>query len=175
MDIPRARLTDRDKLCAAWKQCSWCRQNLPISPKWYHQDRNKKDGYKDRCKVCTKILVNFVDDHKPHISENTPEQNRKIDTLQDKHRLLGRIAAAAKTAEYAADGIVLDGRKLTIPIKVCSTCHTQYPATTDHFNKCGQSKKDGLSGICKNCVNTPRRKHRKANRPRMFSVKYLKT
>ena len=172
-DIPRARLTKRDKMCTNQRKCSWCGQTLPLHSGFFHRDKNSKGGYKHRCKTCTKILANMTKQSKPYEPYMTIEEHRRINELQDKHRLLSRIAQAARDAEYAADGIVLDGRKLSIPIKVCSGCAVQYPATLDHFNRCKQSKKDGLSGRCNTCINKPRRKRRKANKPKMFSTKSL--
>ncbi len=162
-DIPIWNLTYLDKLCEDWKHCSWCQQRLPRSAKFYHRDRNQKDGLKFRCKHCTRILAEVG---KAELPRMTASEHKLINDQQDRDRLKGRIKIAAQTATNAATGIILDGRRLTIPIKVCAVCQHQLPATTDYFTRCKQSKKDGLSNKCKQCVNKPRRKRRQANKNR---------
>ena len=166
-EIPRARLTARQKQSAQWKVCTWCRQRLPLSAEFFHRDKNQKDGLCFRCKTCTKILAQTDRPIKePDTPRMPPAEHARINALQAASQLRGKIRIAAKNAPNAAAGIVLDGRRLSIPIKVCSGCAVQYPATLEFFTRCNKSKKDGLSGKCKECVNKPRRSRRQPNRAR---------
>ena len=166
-EIPRARLTKQHKQAAHWKICTWCQQRLPLSAEFFHRDKNQKDGLCFRCKVCVKILARMSRPiAEPDIPRMTPAEHARINALHAADQLKGRIRVTARKAKNAATGIVLDGRKLSIPIKVCSKCAVQYPATTDYFTRCNKSKTDGLAGQCKECVNKPRRHRRQPNKVR---------
>lgn len=166
-EIPRVQLTARQKLSLHWITCTWCRQRLPASAQFFYRDHARRSGFGYRCKVCVKILRSMRRPipEEPRMSQ---AEHARINALQAKDWLKNKIRLAARNAKNAAAGIVLDGRRLTIPIKVCSDCAVQYPATVDYFTRCNKSKKDGLSGKCKECVNKPRRHKRYPNRARQI-------
>ncbi len=161
--IPRVELTARHKMSSHWKTCTWCRQELPASTEFFYRDNTRKSGFGYRCKVCVKILRSMRRPI-PEEPRMTLAEHATIDAQHAKDQLRGRIRIAARDAKNAATGIILDGRRLSIPIKVCSACAVQYPATAEFFTRCNKSLKDGLSGQCKECTNKPRRSRRQPNR-----------
>jgi len=47
--------------------------------------------------------------------------------------------------------------------KICSSCESELPVTSDHFHK-SKASKDGFMSICKSCNKQKARKHRKENK-----------
>ena len=47
--------------------------------------------------------------------------------------------------------------------KICSSCESELPVTSDHFHK-RKASKDGFMSICKSCNKQKVRKHKKENR-----------
>ena len=132
------------------KYCSGCGRTKPAEREFFHYDNSTQDGFKDRCIKCVAHYMKY--DYVPSNQKSrlTTAEIAEIDTRIDTLTLPGRLAKAAKKARYASDGIVLDGVKLNIKIKVCSECQVQKPATSYFFRKNTQYK-DGFYSKCKLC------------------------
>jgi hypothetical protein len=63
-------------------------------------------------------------------------------------------------------------KETTPPVKLCRTCNTKYPATTEFFTKCS-SNKDGLYRKCKACQHIDNKKQ--TVRRRDWAKEYMKS
>ncbi len=137
-----------------WKTCSWCNESKPATAEYFYRMGIAKGGFRPRCKICTKQLRISDKQAQLHHPKPTvlPEIREQLDTLHAEQALKNQMRIAAKEADYASIGIVIDGVKSDIRIKVCNACAEQYPATTDYFHRDKENKKWGLVARCKVCV-----------------------
>ena len=133
------------------KTCTGCGQSKPATRQFYHYDNAKRDGFKYKCIVCVAYYMKH--DHAPtnKMPRLTTEQLADIEARHEARKLKSRIEQAARNAPCAATGIVMQGVKSVIKIKVCSKCKVQKPATADYFRRRIQNK-DGFAGQCKLCL-----------------------
>lgn len=134
-----------------FKICTNCTQTKPATRQYFHYDNSTRDGYKCWCIACVASYMKndyIPSNEKPRL---TADEIAEIENQRKPRELRLQIKQAAKNAPYASYGIIIDSVKLDIPIKVCSKCAIQYPATTDYFH-CRKQNKDGLTGCCKVCI-----------------------
>lgn len=141
-----------------YKMCTKCFQNKPADRQHFHYANSTPDGYNYWCRVCrAEHAKTYVpSDKKPRLTEDEivviEARMRVAKTKRVALLLRIRMEWAAFHAEYASKGIVLDGVRLGIGIKVCCKCKVQKPATTDFFHRMKKAK-DGFSSRCKQCLN----------------------
>ena len=144
-----------------YKVCPYCDEEKPPTTQYFHRQAASNDGLKCRCKVCVKYdRENYPPnrlsgDALARQIRGEDEQREREKVCREGLRLIKQynqvILQAAKDAEYASKGIIIGGKLLSIPIKVCSGCEEQYPGTTDYF-WADNRRKDGLNCRCKNCL-----------------------
>ena len=139
------------------KRCNEC--NVKKFAADFHIRADSKDGLRATCKACLKLGQQTRDTSFTGISRGAYEKehadaNKQAEMTKRNYEiqlLKRRVFIAAREAEYASKGIWLGGLLIDIPIKVCTGCESQSPATTDYF-WADNRRKDGLNCRCKNCL-----------------------
>lgn len=107
--------------------CFECKIEYPATPEYFYRNRTFLLGISYRCKKCDiKAKKEYWEKNKDRIYRN----QKKYYYTQKKQK------------KYRKNN----------PIKICYACKQRKPRTLKYFHNVGKSRRDGLSGYCKDCI-----------------------